>query len=71
MLGKPNGQLRMDNAEVREPLGNQKWTMQRHMNHWAQDTECRQINKKDRTQNTKQMRNTDPINKPGMNSGVR
>ena len=70
MLGKPNGQSRMDDAEAHEPLGNQEWTMQRHMNHCAQDTECRQINKKDRTQNTKQMRNTDPINKPGMNPGV-
>jgi hypothetical protein len=67
MLGKPNGQSRMDDAEAHEPLGNQEWTMQRHMNqmdnqewtmqrhmnHCAQDTECRQINKKDRTQNTK------------------
>ena len=32
MLRKPNGQSRMDDAEAHEPLGNQEWTMQRHMN---------------------------------------
>jgi hypothetical protein len=45
----------------------QKWTIQTHRQHWAQDTERgKQYVQHNTTQSIKMMINTDPMQKPGV-----
>jgi len=60
----------MNNPETLVTLGtrhgSQKWTIQRHWQNWAQDTEWSRTKQQQQktTQKTKKISNTDPIKKP-------
>ena len=57
-------------AKCKNRRGNQEWTVQRHRQHWAQDTQQKQTIQKNTTRKNKKMNNMIPTKKHWVNLGA-